>query len=495
MPTVQHTAGGRAVIETKNLWFRYSPSQSWVLRGVDLVVEPGEVVLILGASGSGKTTLLRAITGIGTSVYGAEVVGDIILGGRRIEDLTLEEIRRVVQVVNQNAYTHFIEHVVGLDLYYSSIAIHGPSVGERVFRKVVNTFKLSGLLKRRFFELSGGQLRRAAVAKAMLWDPRAVVLDEPLMWLDDEGLEEIREVIITARSLGKAVVAFEHRFLGLLDLASRIFLLKEGSLTPVEHGELRHPRGVPSKAPLGPGQGYGEKSVEGGKTAVRATGIWFKYEDSEDWILRGVDLDVTSVEDTVVIYGRNGSGKSTLLKLLAGYLNPTRGRIERLSGVRVVYVPQNVYLFFTEESLGKEFEVYCSQTREGRACVERGTRVLKSLGVDLEVDASPFNLSWGQAVRAAVSIAVSTGSDALLLMDEPFTGLTYADRLSLTELLAKINVPKVITLSNRETLSLVSWARTYEVRDGHLTRIEPEVDPSVIEAAEKCRALGISGAS
>ncbi|MEM2413742.1 MAG: ABC transporter ATP-binding protein [Sulfolobales archaeon] len=484
------------VLVVRDLWFRYPTSPDWVLREVNLTANQSEVVLVIGASGSGKTTLLRSITGIGELVYGGERKGTVVIGERSLNELSIDELRRLIQIVNQNAYTHFIEHSVHTDLYYSSIAIHGLTKGERWFRKVVSIFKLGDLLERCFFELSGGQLRRAAIAKAMLWDPLVIVLDEPLMWLDDEGLEEVREVIITLKSLGKAIVVFEHRFLSLLDLANRVYLLKNGTLFPIEHEQLKYPRKTSlatiSDAGLSSDKENGENALHKEKV-FRAIDIWFKYERSSDWILKEVQLDVASSGDNIVVYGRNGSGKSTLLKILAGYLAPMRGRIEKSSEFRAVYLPQNIYLFFTEDSLGKELRVICFQRRGGSKCVERGTRIMRSLGVDLDLSTSPFNLSWGQAIRTAISIALSPGDKQVLLMDEPFTGLTYADRLALAKVLAKIETPKVIALSNKEAVSLMPRARIYELRDGRLVAIKQEVYPEVFEAAEKCRELGISG--
>lgn len=482
------------MLAAKNLWFRYPSSSDWVLRGINLVVKAGEVVLVLGASGSGKTTLLRALTGIGTSVYGGEVRGEVELCGRRIEELTLGEIRRVIQVVNQNAYTHFIEHVVGADLYYSSAAIHGEDKGARVFNKVVNIFKLDNLLERMFFELSGGQLRRVAIAKTMLWDPRVVILDEPLMWLDDEGLEGVKEVVSTMRSLGKAVVVFEHRFIGLLPLANAIYLLKDGALLTLEHGQLRHPRKTSSHVLSALTDEWRVRSSNA-RTVLSVENVWFKYEKSSEWLLNGVNLSATGPGSTLVIFGKNGSGKSTLLKLIAGYLKPSMGKIKKAPNTKTLYLPQNIYLFFTEESLYRELEVTCSQLKAGGECVSRGLEAMRRSGMGSDPETSPYNLSWGQAVRAAVSIAASAGNDAVLLMDEPFTGLTYSERLSLAHLLARIDAVKIITVSNRETVSLIPGGRVYELIDGSLVSVKFDLDPEVLAAAEKCRELGITGAA
>lgn len=477
------------VLVARDLWFRYPGSSSWVLRGVNLDVSPGTIVLIVGSSGSGKTTLLRALTGVGVWVYGGEMRGEVYLAGRKLDGLDLEELRRHIQVVNQNPYSHFIEYIVGEDLRSSAAAIYGK-LGDKVLRKIVVALKLEDLLKKRFFELSGGQLRRVAIAKALLWDPKVIIMDEPLMWLDDEGVEEVKEILSIARSLGKALIVFEHRFIGILHLASKVFALKNGTLIPIAHEELRHPRVVRDfnqYALHEERHGGGIKDSE----LLVIENVWFSYEKSGEWVLRDVSLTVKD-SDMVVVYGPNGSGKSTLLKILSGYLNPKRGRVLRRS--RTIYLPQNIYLFFTEESLEKEFREVCSSLGRGEKCVESGVKTLRSLGVNVDLKESPFNLSWGQAIRVSISIASCGGSDVVLLMDEPFAGLTYAERLSLAQVLRKIKAPKIVTVSNKETLSLVPHTRVYELRGGHLREIQASVDPDIIALAERCMQLGLHGA-
>ncbi len=479
------------VLVARDLWFRYPGSSSWILRGVNLDVSPGRVVLIVGSSGSGKTTLLRALTGVGIWVYGGEMRGEVYLAGRRLEELSLGELRKHIQVVNQNPYTHFIEYVVGEDLRSSASAIHGK-LGEKVLRKIVVALKLEDLLNKRFFELSGGQLRRVAIAKALLWDPKVIIMDEPLMWLDDEGVEEVKEILSIARSLGKALIVFEHRFIGILHLASKVFTLKNGTLVPIDHEELRHPRVVRDL-----NQYILHEEIHGDGNSSRESELlvvkhaWFSYEKSSEWVLRDVSL-VVKDSDMVVIYGPNGSGKSTLLKILSGYLSPKKGEILKRS--RTIYLPQNIYLFFTEESLEKEFREVCSSLGKGEECVERGVKTLRSLGVNVDLKESPFNLSWGQAIRASISIATCGENDVVLLMDEPFTGLTYAERLFLAQVLRKVKAPKIVTVSNKETLSLVPQARIYELRSGYLREIKVSVDLDIIALAERCRQLGLYGA-
>ncbi|MEM4053443.1 MAG: ATP-binding cassette domain-containing protein, partial [Ignisphaera sp.] len=114
----------KKVLEAKSLWFRY-PNSSWILRSLDLDVYEGETLLVIGRSGCGKTTLIRAIMGIGTNIYGGEIRGTIAIDGKMLEDYSIEELRKVIQIVNQDPRTHFIYPHVYEDLYSYSLQIYG----------------------------------------------------------------------------------------------------------------------------------------------------------------------------------------------------------------------------------------------------------------------------------------------------------------------------------------------------------------------------------
>jgi energy-coupling factor transport system ATP-binding protein len=455
-------------VAVEDLWFRY-PHSGWVLRGLSLRVKRGETVLVIGPSGSGKTTLLRALTGIGRSIYGGRSKGQVLLCGKSLEEYSLEELRRVIQVVNQNVYTHFIEHNIGSDLATQAHNIHGETWREEL-EKVVNALGLRRVLDKYFFELSGGQLRRAAVAKALLWDPEILIFDEPLMWLDDEGTRDFLAVLEHLKSAGKTVIVFEHRFLPLLGFVDSVYMLKNGVLSRLDKSAFTRSSQQLSNEP---------SSLiiddKGDKLVLAANDLQYSYDG--ELVIRDASMRVSRGE-TVVVYGRNGSGKSTLLKLLAGYLKPVKGTITRRG--RVFYIPQNVYLFFTEESLRKEAYTVCRAWGKGGKCIEEVFSWLNRLGLRGLEDASPFKLSWGQAVRAAIAILLAVSdSDTVLLLDEPFTGLTYSDRSNLARLLIKLNTSKVITLSSLESLVFVRGAKVYTLSDGVLKKasIVPPYEP------------------
>ena len=199
-----------------------------VLRGVSFTMEPGEIVALLGPSGSGKTTLLRQIAGLDHPDRGRIVVGDEVLFDAAARLAVPAEERRIGLVFQSyDLWPHrtVLENVAyGLRLR----GVRGPEVRERV-EKVLRELSLDGLGARWPHELSGGQQQRVALARALVYDPRLLLLDEPLSNLDATLREEarvwLRELI---HRLGIAAVLVTHDQVEALAVANRIVLLERG---------------------------------------------------------------------------------------------------------------------------------------------------------------------------------------------------------------------------------------------------------------------------
>ena len=449
------------VLEIRDLWFKY-PVGDWVLRGVDLSVKRGEHVLIIGDTGSGKTTLVRAITNIGRLIYNGEVKGSIRVLGRDLLEYTRSELFRVIGVVGQNPYLYFTDLHVYRDLYNYAVRIYrDPLKAERALRKIVETMSLHNLLERYFFELSGGEAKRVIVAKALIADPQILLLDEPLMWLDEYGVKDVLEVLRTLRRLGKSVVVFEHRFIPLIDYFDRILILKHGRLheaTSNVRKLLTTQRTMLLENP------FIKNKHEEGEIVLKAIGIHHYYNSKR--ILRDINITVRD-NDKILIYGVNGSGKTTLLKILAGYLKPSKGLVERRGDV--IYIPQNIILFYTEETVKREIEEICKSRHMGVNCVEEGLKKVKLLNIDLDI--SPFNLSHGQMVKLAIVLATISNA-TIILIDEPFSGLTYSDRLKLIKELLILNNAVVLASSWIELATIPNWSRVLKLENNVLMPLD-----------------------
>lgn len=449
-----------SVLEIRDLWFKY-PVGDWVLCGLDLSVKRGEQVLIIGDTGSGKTTLARAITSIGKLVYSGEVKGSIRVLGRELSEYTSSELSRIIGIIGQNPYLYFTDLHVHRDLYNYALRVHrDPLRAERALRKTVEIMSLHSLLERYFFELSGGEAKRVIVAKTLIADPPILLLDEPLMWLDEYGVKDILEVLRALRRLGKSTVVFEHRFIPLIDYFDRILVLKSGKLHEVT-SNVRKLLTMRRDVQLGESIVMGKHEERG--IVLKTIGVHHYYDSKR--VLEDVNITVRDNEK-ILIYGVNGSGKTTLLKILAGYLKPSKGRVERRGDV--IYIPQNTILFFTEETVRREIEEICKSRSRGVDCIEEGLKRVRLLSIDPDV--SPFNLSHGQMVKLAVVLATISNA-TVILVDEPFSGLTYSDRLKLIRELLVLNSAVVLASSWIEPATIPGWSQVLKLENSALTQI------------------------
>jgi iron(III) transport system ATP-binding protein len=201
-----------------------------VLKGVSFEVRPGEVVALLGPSGSGKTTLLRAIAGLdhpdaGRIALGEQVLFDAASGAR------LPAEQRNLGLVFQS-YALWPHRTVFENVAYGLVLRRTPAAELRKrVEEVLRRLGLAALAARHPHQLSGGQQQRVALARAIVYDPRLLLLDEPLSNLDAQLREEarawLRELIVQLRT---GAVCVTHDQVEALAIADRILLLDQGRI-------------------------------------------------------------------------------------------------------------------------------------------------------------------------------------------------------------------------------------------------------------------------
>ena len=222
-------------LEFVDVHFRYPDSEVDVLRGVDLRIEPGETMALVGAVGSGKTTLTSLVPRL-HDVSG----GRILLGGVDIRDLRLDQLRHAVTTAFEEAT--LFSASVRENLALGRAGITDGDVAEAIDVAQADfvyelPFGLDTRIGEQGLSLSGGQRQRLALARAVLGRPRVLVLDDPLSALDVHTEAQVeaalRRVLATTTAL---VVA--HRPSTVL-LADRVALLDDGRLAAVgTHHEL-----------------------------------------------------------------------------------------------------------------------------------------------------------------------------------------------------------------------------------------------------------------
>lgn len=210
------------------------------LRGVSLTVAPGETVGLIGETGSGKSTLARAVLGLVPASAGTIEVGGEDVGAYRERQWRALRRRGVVQYVFQDPLRSLDPDLAIEESLTEPLLVQGVARKEAADR--VRTFLprvrlAEDLLGRLPGELSGGQRQRVAVARALVTEPRLVVLDEPVSALDSANRVQVLEILKELRTTGVALVFISHDLGSVAGVADRIAVLYRGEL--VEDGTAR----------------------------------------------------------------------------------------------------------------------------------------------------------------------------------------------------------------------------------------------------------------
>lgn len=222
------------MILVEDLWYTYLPGTPFehaALRGVTLEVHPGEAVGIIGQTGSGKSTLIQFFNALIRPVRGRVVVAGYNLGDRTVDVVA---IRRVVGLAFQDPEDQLFERLVGDDVAYGPRQLGLPR--EEIREHVRWAMEAVGLpfetFKDRYtFTLSGGELRKAALAGVLARRPRVLVLDEPTSGLDPGARADLRTRLRDLRDhAGLTLVLVSHDMDEVARLCDRVYVLHEGTV-------------------------------------------------------------------------------------------------------------------------------------------------------------------------------------------------------------------------------------------------------------------------
>jgi ATP-binding cassette subfamily B protein len=220
----------RGELRLEDVHFGYDPAQP-VLRGIDLLVQPGQVVALVGPSGAGKSTLFSLLLRFNTAQSGR-----VLLDGTDLADLRARDLRRAVALVPQQSS-------VFSGTVAEAIAFGRPASRSEI-EAAARLANASGFiealpggydnrLEERGSNLSGGQLQRLAIARAVLGNPAVMLLDEATSALDAEAEDAVQRGLEQAMA-GRSVLVIAHR-LATVQGADRILVLDGGRI--VEQGD------------------------------------------------------------------------------------------------------------------------------------------------------------------------------------------------------------------------------------------------------------------
>lgn len=307
--------------------WRHAGRSQWALSDLNLTIEPGERVLLLGASGSGKSTLLQGFAGLLDSGEDGDESGRLLVDGASPADR-----RDRIGMVLQNPDSQVILSRVGDDVAFGmeNLNVERDAIWPRA-RRALAAVGLELPMSRDTGRLSGGQQQRLALAGVLAMNPGLILLDEPTANLDPAGVIEVRDAVLAAsEQTGATLIVIEHRTAVWLPVVDRVIVLDA------------HGRVVADGPPM--------DTIARQRDRLRTAGVWVPGAELPEIArrhspgpplltaadlsigyrrgvaARGLNFDIDRGATTIVT-GPNGAGKSALALTLGGLLPPRRGRL------------------------------------------------------------------------------------------------------------------------------------------------------------------------
>lgn len=441
-------------VDVRRWGWRHAGRRSWALRAVDLHIEPGQRVLLLGPSGSGKSTLLTALAGLSDPADAAETEGTIELDGKPVR-----QQRARAGLVLQDPESGLVMARAGDDVAFG-LENHSVATAD-IWARVDGALADVGFpygRDRPTHALSGGEQQRLAIAGILALRPGLLLLDEVTANLDPAGVRLVLDVLArTLADSGATAVIVEHRVEDVLDLVDRVVVLETGGgvIADGAPSEVfdRHGASLAAAGVWVPGHHpvvRRHARVSSQVPQIVGKGVAFRYPGAPVLALAPTDVTLRC-GTTLAVTGGNGSGKSTLALLLGGLLRPTYGsvttraaagaaplwkwRADELVGL-IGTVFQNPEHQFVTGSVRAELMVGCRRSDEANTR-RRADQLLERLRLTQLADANPFTLSGGEKRRLSVATAL-VHSPAVVIADEPTFGQDSATWAELAHLFADL---------------------------------------------------------
>lgn len=511
------TATTRPALRASIDVFTYHGAAAPALAGVGLEIARGSLTVLLGGSGSGKSTLGRLLAGWLRPRHAGTLCGSLELGGTRLDFRGTRDDPRInpaawserVALVPQDAATLLstVRSTVAEELAFGLENRGMPRT--QMVREVERAAAAMGLgtfLARDPNSLSGGEMRRFAIACAVISEPDVLILDEPLGSLDPAGSAEVAHLIRTLLARGTAVVLLGQEVDGLAREASHWVVLDGGTVTaagtpsqvggsaalaasgvrrlqaagpgissaPAPPTVAAQPQLVLELDRVGYGYGVGNGAGEGEPMLQPAT--------LPDPVLQDLDFSLWAGE-IVAVTGPNGAGKSTLLRHFNGLLRPTSGDVRvcgtTIAGIPVGRVAGSVGLLFQhprdqlfERTALREvsFGLRPLHGRDGAEALAR--EALAAVGLSGATEVHPSDLPASQQRLLALA-SVLARRPAVLALDEPTVGLDRhgIDWLHRAVQAAASHGTGVVFVTHDTAYARATAHRVLELHAGRLRRI------------------------
>jgi energy-coupling factor transporter ATP-binding protein EcfA2 len=496
------------IIQLKNLSYAYptlTPDHDpvWVLDGVDLSVESGEFIAVMGITGGGKSTLCLAFNGIVPHSLGGTIGGEVLINSLNSKQQTVADLSQTVGLVFQRPETQLFNMTVEAEIAFGleTLGLPPAEIEQRI-DWALDIVGMTGFRPRSPFELSGGQKQRIAIAAILALKPPVLVLDEPTANLDPVGKREVFAAVDRLRQQeGITIIMVSHESEQIAAFADRVVVIDAGKIATdgppstvfspaiqLQNIGLNVPQvsqladqlndkfktnlqfahfedGVEKLQKMVTGQQLAfknevvspespsslnnkERDEKKERTLFSIQDLAFHYSGGSA-ALKDVSLQIHE-GDFVAVLGQNGSGKTTLVKHLNGLLRPSHGRVwfnqKDVSTLSIAELARSIGFVFQNP----DHMIFSPTVREEIAAGPQylglsdeliGERVEQMLTLfDLHQYADLQPALLSFGLRRKVSVAaVVAMQTTVLILDEPTSGLDQRSTAEMMKLLGQLH--------------------------------------------------------
>lgn len=501
------------IIEIEDLTYTYPGAETPILDHVNLQVEKGDFLAIVGNNGCGKSTLCKTLNGLIPHFITGEFSGRVLVDGVNTLEADVGALAKKAGYVYQDFENQIVRPTVLDDASYACL---NYAMGDYE-KRGKEALALCGLEDREqdyVWSLSGGQTHLLALAGAVSLGPEVLILDEPIAQLDPGHADRIYGVLKELNEKhGKTILVIEHHTEYIADYCKHVVLMRDGKIAwklPAHEalrrvGELRESNIFPPQVTLAadglrrkgalPWEQALPTTVEEGKAAfsplsyrensvppepaprreeepaVEFRGVSVSYRSVKGEprkIFAGLDLTIRR-GDKVALIGSNGAGKSTLMKLMVGLLKPSEGEIflngdsihrkrtEDLSR-QISLVYQNPEQMFIQDSIRADVS-FAMKARGVKDYQRRTRQLLERFRLEDLAERDGRLLSGGQMRRASLAIGVAL-DPGILLLDEPTANLDIATRREIMKTLEDMKeITGTVMIATHDMQLVCQWAQ------------------------------------
>lgn len=472
------------MISLKNISFCYSGeiNSNKIRKAIDKVsleIKDSSFTILCGPSGCGKTSMTRIINGLIPFYYEGNLKGEVIIDGDNLKDLSLFDLSRKIGSIFQNPRSQFFNLNTTNEIAFGP-ENHGidESIILNRIEEISKDLKISDLLNKNIFKISGGEKQKIACASAAAIKPDIYVFDEPSSNLDFKSIKELRKLLIDLKGKRKTVIIAEHRLHYIYDLADQIIYMNNGKIKKIYSKESLEILSKKEREKLGLRvlniknlELYNQEETNKNNIKREYKIKNFNYKDKNKDILSMNNNEILTDGITAII-GENGSGKTSFVKYFCGLTKKSKGIVEshykefnrsdRLKNSFLVMQDVNNQLF----TQSVEEEILLSMKNKN---LNKAYEILKKMDLYEYKERHPLSLSGGQKQRVAIATALASDRK-FIFFDEPTSGLDLFHMQKVADSIKELRKigKEIFIITHDPEFILECCSSIIEIKDGKI---------------------------